>query len=384
MNTLKREQKKTSKGMDWYIVSAMLVIIAASLVTMSSFVSEPGQVSFFSRQIIFVSIGMVCFFGISYMNTSFLRRSSVLLGIFIAGVLLLIGLYFFGSTIKGATSWYQFGLFSFQPSDPIKIITILLLAKYLSRRHIEIHRIKHLLITAVYFFVPFILVFLQPDFGSAVILFAVWFGMILVAGISWKHIGVLLFIGVVTLGGVWVFVFEPYQKARITSFLQPLEDIQGAGYNAYQSTIAVGSGRVAGKGVGYGTQSRLSFLPEHQTDFIFASFAEEWGFVGALIILIAFGVIAMRSLQVSRIGSSNFEVLYGVGVSIYFMTHIIINIGMNIGLLPVTGITLPLMSSGGSHILTECVALGILMSMRRYRSRITPRDQQYAELVIIE
>ena len=175
-------------------------------------------------------------------------------------------------------------------------------------------------------------------------------------------------------------MFEDYQKQRIVTFIHPLTDIQGAGYNAYQSTIAVGSGQIFGKGVGYGTQSKLRFLPEYETDFIFAAFAEEWGFVGVTILLTLYGVVLSRILQIAIRGASNFETFFGLGVAILFISHIIIHIGMNIGLLPVTGTTIPFMSYGGSHLVTEFAALGILMGQRKY-SRPTHAEAGKNELV---
>jgi rod shape determining protein RodA len=172
---------------------------------------------------------------------------------------------------------------------------------------------------------------------------------------------------------LWTFVFAPYQKARISSFLNPLANIHGSGYNSLQSTIAVGSGQILGKGLGFGTQSRLKFLPENQTDFIFAAFAEEWGFIGSLLILLFFGLVIWRILYSASLGATNFEMLFGMGLAIFLMSHVIINVGMNLGLMPVTGIPLPFMSYGGSHLLTEFMGLGILMSMRKY-GRLANRD----------
>ena len=156
--------------------------------------------------------------------------------------------------------------------------------------------------------------------------------------------------------------------------------MHGSGYNVYQSTIAVGSGQLLGKGAGHGTQSRLNFLPEYQTDFIFAAFAEEWGFLGSLLLFILLGLILWRILHDSVLGATNFEMLYGIGLSIFFMSHFIINIGMNIGLMPVTGITFPFMSYGGSHLLTEFIGLGILMGMRPYRT-VAHRDDMRNEFL---
>jgi rod shape determining protein RodA len=204
--------------------------------------------------------------------------------------------------------------------------------------------------------------------------------MTLVSGISKRHLLIVVGAAVVSLVLLWGFVFQPYQKARIINFVQPLSNIHGSGYSVYQSTIAVGSGQLLGKGVGFGTQSRLNFLPEYQTDFIFAAFSEEWGFVGVIILFILLGLIIWRILRMALHGTTNFEILYGLGLAIYFMTHFIINIGMNLGLMPVTGITLPFMSYGGSHLLAEFIGLGILMGMNRYR-RVAHRDDMHNEFL---
>jgi rod shape determining protein RodA len=173
---------------------------------------------------------------------------------------------------KGAQSWFRIGSFSIEPSDPAQIVVILLLAKYFSRRHIEIRNIRHIIISGLYAFIICFLILIQPDFGGAIIIFLIWLGMILVSGLSKKHIIAVVFIGIVVSVGLWTYVLEPYQKDRIQTFINPLADIHGAGYNAYQSTIAIGSGKLMGKGLGYGTQSKLNFLPEYRTDFIFAAY----------------------------------------------------------------------------------------------------------------
>ena len=165
----------------------------------------------------------------------------------------------------------------------------------------------------------------------------------------------------------WAFGFQAAPEGTAScTFIDPAANIQGAGYNAYQSTVAVGSGGLWGKGVGYGTQSRLKFLPEYQTDFIFAAFAEEWGFAGIVILFALYGIIIWRIVVNASRGATNFEILFGAGVAVFFIVHIVINVGMNIHLLPVTGTPLPFMSYGGTHLLSEFLLLGILMAMRRY------------------
>jgi rod shape determining protein RodA len=355
---------KIWQQLDWLLFFSTLPIIAAGLITMNAFV---GNNYFFDKQIISIAISFTAFFLLSLVDFRFLRRTSIIVGLFLASVVVLSVLFVVGHTANGAQSWFKFGSFAIEPGDPIKLMVILILAKYFSRRHIEIANIRHIFVSGFYALIIFMLIFLQPDFGSAIIIFCIWFGMVFASGISRKHIISVVLIGAVIFAGAWMYVLMPYQKDRIINFVHPLANIRGSGYNAYQSTIAVGSGQIIGKGIGYGTQSRLNFLPEYQTDFIFAAFAEEWGFLGVMIVFFSIIIFMWRLFVNAFDGATNFEMLYAIGLAVLFGSHFIINIGMNIGILPVTGITVPFMSYGGTHILTEFVGLGILMGMRRYR-----------------
>jgi len=364
---------------DWWLVTPAFLLSSAGLVSMNSFQSpsvSAAASSLFEHQIIWLFFSLILFFIASLIDWRFLRRSGVVAGLFAILCLILLSLFVVGSIFKGAQSWFNFGLFALQPSEPAKLILVLVLAKYFTRRHIEIAHIRHILVSALYTFIIFLLIFIQPDFGSAIIIFLIWFGMVIVSGISKKHLFLVLATGAVIFAVLWFYVFAPYQKQRIETFLNPLTDIQGSGYNAYQSMIAVGSGQIFGKGIGYGTQSKLQFLPEYETDFIFASFAEEWGFVGVLILFGGFSVLIWRILKNSAHGSTNFEILFSAGVAIIFMAQFMIHVGMNIGLLPVTGTTIPFMSYGGSHLLTEFAALGIVAGMRRYGRAIHGEKQE--------
>ncbi|MEK7390736.1 MAG: FtsW/RodA/SpoVE family cell cycle protein [Patescibacteria group bacterium] len=351
------------RNIDWLLFGSAVLISLAGLVTMNSFV---GESPFVSRQVVWIALAVVVYFICSFIDFRFLRRTGVIVGLFAVICSVLLLLFGLGQVTRGVQSWFDFGFFSFQPSDMAKIILILLLSKYFSRRHVEIAHIRHILISGFYSMILFTLILLQPDFGSAIVIFMIWFGMIMVSGISKKHLLAVFCVGLISVLLLWSFVFQDYQKQRILSFIYPLADIQGAGYNAYQSMVAVGSGELLGKGIGYGTQSKLLFLPEFQTDFIFAAFAEEWGFVGSIILIGLFSVLIWRIISNAMRGATNFETLFGLGVSILFMTHLVINIGMNVGLLPVTGITVPFMSYGGSHLLVEFATLGIITGMARY------------------
>ena len=371
---------RSLKKIDWILVFSIVPILFAGLVTMKSFTPLEDTGDFFSKQIVWILVGLVVFFVFSFMDFRFLKRTDVLVTIFILNSLILLSLFMFGDVANGAKSWFDFGPLSFQPVDMMKLVLVLVLAKYFSRRHVEIRDIKHIFISGFYAFIPFVLVLLQPDFGSAMIIFFIWLGMVLVSGISKTHLLLVFCSGVVIFASFWFLIFAPYQKARIANFINPLADIHGTGYNAFQSTIAVGSGEILGKGLGFGTQSRLKFLPQPQSDFIFASFSEEWGFIGSCLILLFYVVLIWRILYSAILGAHNFEILFSMGIAIFFMSHILVNIGMNLGLMPVTGIPLPFMSYGGSHLLFEFAGLGILMGMKRY-ARLLHRDDTRNEFL---
>ncbi len=369
--------EKVLNRIDWMLVFFILPIALAGLFTMKSFALGEDGGTFFTKQLIWLVLSFSVFFIFSFIDFRFLKETKVLVSIFLFFSFVLFLLFIVGNVSHGAKSWFDFGFFSFQPADTMKLVLILILAKYFSRRHVEIRDVKHLFISGIYAFFPILLVLFQPDFGSAMVLCFIWLGMVLVSGISKTHLFLVFLTGTLAFVMMWTFVFAPYQKARIKTFINPLADIHGSGYNAFQSTIAVGSGQVLGKGLGFGTQSRLKFLPEPQSDFIFASFAEEWGFVGSFTIIILYLLVLWRVLITASYGATNFEILFGMGIAIYFMTHILINIGMNLGIMPVTGIPLPFMSYGGSHLLNEFAALGILMSMRKYARSVHRDDTKY-------
>ena len=369
--------KRINYSMDWLLFGAIFFISVAGILTMNSFGDSKAL---FFRQIIWLSISALVMVGASLIDWRFLRRSGTAAILFAVSCTLLLFLFIVGSVFKGAQSWFNFGAFAFQPVDFAKLVLVILLAKYFSRRHIEIANVRHILVSGFYTFVIFILVFLQPDFGSAVIIFFIWLIMVLISGISKKHLFVVFLTGLLAFGGLWFFVFKDYQKTRIVSFINPLTDLTGSGYNAYQSTIAVGSGQIFGKGVGLGSQSKLKFLPEYETDFIFAAFSEEWGFVGVVIMFALYGTVFWRIISLSKRGATNFETLFALGIFAILISHFTIHVGMNIGLLPVTGITMPFMSYGGSHMLAEFLGLGILMGQRSY-SRVTSRDDVRNEIV---
>lgn len=355
---------KKFRGVDWLMFSFIFALLSAGLITMKSFGESPDY--FFTRQLIWIFLGLAVFFIFQSFNWSFLENSFLASVFYLTGLLILVFLLIFSS---GKTaSWLELPLFSFQPAEPMKIITILILAKYLATRHIEISQFKHIIISGLYAFFPFALVFFQPDFGSAIIFFFIWLGFMISSGISKKHFFFIFLAVSVIFFLSWNFLLFPYQKDRLSSFLNPYLDQEGRGYHQTQSIIAIGSGGLLGKGIGEGSQTRLKFLPEYQTDFVFAALSEEWGFSGATLVLIFYLLIIWRILILSREGKSNFARLYGFGFSFFLMAHIFAHIGANVGLLPITGVPLPFLSYGGSHLLTVFAGLGILESMKKEKS----------------
>jgi rod shape determining protein RodA len=340
----------------------MISLAFLGLVTMYS---HEGSNLYFNRQLIWIAISTFVFFLALIPNYRFLRRGNIVFFLYLAVIVMLIGVSFLGEDVMGARQRFDFGFFSLQVSDPAKLVLIALLAKYFAKRHELIGDFTHVIVSGLYTLGIFGLVFLQPDFGSAMIIFMIWFGMVLVAGIRFRHVAVVFTLGAIAFTLLWQFAFYDYQKTRIMTFLDPLSDISGAGYNAYQSTVAVGSGELFGKGIGYGTQSKLLFLPEFETDFIFAAFSEEWGLVGVVMLFTVFGILIWRLLKHASDGAGNFEKLFATGVAIFLLSHFFIHVGINIGLLPVTGTTIPFLSYGGSHLLTEFLAVAMVLAMRR-------------------
>lgn len=362
---------RSTSAVDWVLVASALAVAAAGMLTMASY---GGDLSLVTRQVAWLGVSSIAFIFFLGFDARIFRRSSVALAVYGAICVMLLSLFAVGTVAKGAQSWFRLGSFGFQPVEFAKLALMLLLAKYFSRRQSEVKDFRHIVASGAYALGLFGLVLVQPDFGGALIIFSIWFGMTLVAGLSRKHLGAVILVGAATFAGLWLYGFDTYQKQRILTFIDPLADTRGAGYNALQATVAVGSGEMWGKGIGFGTQSRLRYLPERHTDFIFAAFAEEWGFLGTVTLLSLYGVLVWRVVVAARRGATNFETLFSSGVAVYLLAHGAIHVGMNMGVAPVTGIPLPLMSYGGSSMLATACMLGIVSSMRGY-SRPIRREE---------
>jgi rod shape determining protein RodA len=355
-----QENFQQAKFFDAALAVSFVLLLAVGVVMMYS-TSLGGSYSIYYKQLAYaiVAIGLFAFF--SYFDYKILERIATPFYFII--VALLATVLKFGYLSLGARRWFNLGLIDFQPSELAKLALILLLARFFASRRGEIKNWQNIVLSFLYALVPIILIVRQPDLGSAIILFMIWLGILLVSRVQ-KKVFIYLFIGIVLVSaGAWKFGFHDYQKHRIETFLNPQLDPEGRGYNVQQAIIAVGSGGIHGTGLGKGLQSQLKFLPERQTDFVFASAAEELGTIGTVVIILLYCALLYRLLIIYRNSRDDTGRFMVAGIFFFIFSQAAINIGMNVGLLPVTGIPLPLVSYGGSSLLSTAIALGITESI---------------------
>jgi rod shape determining protein RodA len=351
--------------LDWPLFIAALALSGAGLAVLYSLSVVSGDFLQFEKQLLFVVVGALAVLLLSAFDFRiFKNRSGAVLLVYGISVVLLAALFIFGVKVRGTAAWLQVGSFGFQSVEVTKLAIVILLAKYFSARHKESYRFLHIIISGMYVALPAVFVLLQPDFGSALTLALLWFGIVAFSGIKIKHLIILFLIAVIVSASAWFFFFKPYQKERILSFFDPTSDPSGASYNIIQSLAAVATGSWFGKGYLQGTQGSLGFLPEAKTDFIFSAFVEEFGFAGAAVLFIVFLFFLWRILRVGQQASNNFARIFCSGFFILILVHIVINISMNLNMLPVVGIPLPLVSYGGSHLITIFLGVAIVQSIR--------------------
>lgn len=346
------------------IINWPVFLSSFSLISFGILVIYSSSPELAFQQFVFTLIGITFFLFISQFDLQSMKN--LINPLYFFTIFLLLAVFILGIETRGSIRWIPLGIFNIQPSEFAKPVLILSLAKFWSDKQPGwLNILKSILWTLPLFF----LIFKQPDLGSALTIGAIWFGMLFASGISFKKIITLLLIFLCAIPLGWVFMHD-YQKQRIFAFLDPGGDPLGRGYNVIQSTIAVGSGELLGRGLGRGTQSRLQFLPEFRTDFIFASIAEEMGFIGSLIILSIYLYMLVYCINIAKrsISTFNFMLIFGVFSMILF--QVFVNIGMNIGLLPITGITLPLISYGGSSAVATLISLGMVASVVKLRKKI--------------
>ena len=354
------------KKLDWILIGAVMILCAISLLTLYSVNYGKPSFFYFTKQAAFIFLGLALMFVFSFFDFRlFKNQPYFLIFLYIIGLLLLVGVLLMPAPIRGARSWFQIGVLSFEPVEAIKLILILILAKYFSSRHIEMYRARHIIASGLYVFLPAILVLAQPDLGSFMVLAFIWLGIILLAGIRPRHLIIVLLGAAMVFILAWFGALKTYQKERLLTFVNPQRDPAGASYNLIQSKIAIGSGGLWGKGLGRGTQGRLDFLPEKNADFIFAAFAEEWGFFGVLFLLATYAVIFFRLIKIALKADNNFFRICASGICLLFFSQVFINIGVALGILQITGLSLPFVSYGGSGLLVNFATLGIAQSIIR-------------------
>ncbi len=344
-----------------FIAVATLILTGLIIIFSTSYSSTGTDFLNFKKQLIFSGIGIVLMFAASFFDYRALKNWTGIFYIF--ACFILVAVLYSGSLVRGTSSWFNFGFFNFQPAEFVKIIVIIVLAKYLSQPADHSGDLKKIIVSGIYLSLPVLLIIFQPDFGSALVIIFVWLAMLFITGINKKYMALLLISGLLLSALSWSYVLKDYQKDRIVTFANPQSDPRGAGYNVIQSIIAVGSGEIWGKGLGRGSQSQLNFLPEKHTDFIFAVVAEEMGFIGVLLVLGLFGIIFYRFFYIIKESQDNFGKLLVLGAAFTLMFHITVNAGMNMGIMPVTGIPLPFVSYGGSSLVSMLIMLGIAQSV---------------------
>ncbi|MFN3301677.1 MAG: FtsW/RodA/SpoVE family cell cycle protein, partial [Patescibacteria group bacterium] len=269
----------------------------------------------------------------------------------------------FGHSLRGMKGWFFLGWFYFQPVELIKLIFIIVLAKIWAEKVKEANELKRIILSFLFLLPLVILTFFQPDFGSSLIFIFIWFFITSLNIQKIKYIIFILIFFILISLFFWQFILKDYQKARIITFFSPQKDPFGQGYQISQAKIAVGAGGLFGRGIGKGSQGQMRFLPASRTDFIFATLAEELGFFGSVLLIGLFVLIFLKIIRISRLVYDNFSFFLILGIGFNLFLHVVINIGMNLGLLPIVGLPLPLLSYGGSHLITTLISLGIVESI---------------------
>jgi len=350
--------------LDRVLLLSVVAILAIGLVVLYSASKEYGRQNIILRQIFWVFFGTVLMLAAT--RVDYRRFASISYLLYGVNILLLVLVLFFGKAAGGSHRWLSFGAFNVQPSELAKITLVLALSAYMSRRKADVTKISFSLIALLIALPAFALILIEPDLGTALLLLPITAMMLFVAGARIKHLIGLTFLGISSLPIFWHFL-KDYQKQRIFVFVNPNTDPLGSGYTVIQSKIAVGSGGLFGKGWLGGTQNQLNFLPERHTDFIFSVVGEEWGFLGALILLLFYALIIYRGIKIIETNSDTYGKFIAAGFVSLFFFQLVINIGMTIGFLPVVGLTLPLISYGGSSLAAMLVCIGLLLNvgMRR-------------------
>lgn len=347
---------------DWILLILVIALVSIGMAAIYSVDLSRSQVQgLLSTQMTALVIGLAVLFGAAIMHNTMYQSTARLW--YIVSLLLLILVLFFGQTIRGTTGWFRVGGFSFQPAEFAKVGLILWTAWWIEKQARQFKRWQYIVSTALFVLLPAGLIMMQPDLGSASILLGTWFGLVVLSGTKKRYIFGLILLGIIAVAMGWMFFFKDYQKARLITFFDPTSDPLRSGYNVNQSMIAIGSGGFFGRGLGFGTQSQLRFLPEAQTDFIFSVIAEELGMLGVLILFTIFFLLLLRLVFIAKKCTTDFAGYVVLGIAVMLSMQLIVNIGAAMGMLPVTGVTLPFVSYGGSSLIINFMLIGIAQSM---------------------
>ena len=361
-------KRSVYRDFDKLLLAIVFFIFLIGLLSIHSATQAKGlyfSESYVFKQVIWMAISLI--FLITAIKVSYQKFIDTAYLLYGLNVLLLVLVLILGRTRLGAQRWFSIGSFAFQPSEFIKLSLILVLAQYAGVKRGSMSDLKSLIIPCVLVGIPFILVLLQPDLGTALLLVPIFFAILILGGANFKYIITMILIGLAGLPFFWHALRE-YQRHRLLVFVNPNIDPLGAGYTIIQSKIAIGSGGLFGKGWLAGTQNQLNFLPERHTDFIFSVIGEEWGFIGAVVLVLLYFIIVSKAFNISALTTDRYGKAIATGIAVMLALQVIINIGMTIGLMPVVGVPLPLVSYGGSSLLATMVAIGLLLNVGMRRS----------------
>ncbi|MDP3804268.1 MAG: rod shape-determining protein RodA [Candidatus Omnitrophota bacterium] len=356
------------KDLDIMLIAIALLVFIVGILTIYSATMAKGlsfSEGFVFRQLNALCIGFVIL--IIAILISYQRFIDLAYLIYMINIALLVLVLFLGHIRLGAQRWFSIAGFAFQPSELMKLGLVLVLANYVGSKKGAMSELKSLVVPCILLAIPFILVLLQPDLGTALLLVPIFFSILIIGGAELKHLGGLALVGLAGLPFFWQ-ILRDYQKQRLLVFINPNIDPLGAGYTIIQSKIAVGSGGLFGKGWLAGTQNQLNFLPERHTDFIFSVVGEEWGLIGALVLVFLYFMIVRKAFTIAALTSDQYGKAIAVGIGTLIAFQVIINISMTIGLMPVVGIPLPLVSYGGSSLIATLIAIGLLVNVGMRRS----------------
>ncbi|MDJ0830001.1 MAG: rod shape-determining protein RodA [Desulfobacterales bacterium] len=361
--------RRPEQYFDWGLLAVTLLVATIGFLTLYSAVSAGATTpakAFYIKQLIWYLVGLVCMVITILFNYKMMDRHANV--IYVVCIVLLICVLFFGKYVGGSRRWLALGPISLQPSEMVKVGVIIILARYYAKSASTSGlTIRELCKPVIMIMIPFALIVKQPDLGTAMLIVLIAGSMTMFVKIQRRSLIYIMISGLISVPLVWSFL-KGYQKQRILTFLNPDSDPLGTGYHIIQSKIAIGSGMLTGKGYLKGTQNALSFLPEQHTDFIFSVLAEEWGFIGAIALLVLLMILVAWGLNVAHSCRDPFGTILSVGVTATIFWQVFVNIGMTMGLMPVVGVPLPLVSYGGSSVITSMICIGILMnvSMRRF------------------